>query len=159
MQLNELLEKHSLKEIAKRTTISEDVLEMIFNKEFEALTKVKTMGFISIVEREFQADLSGLKKEAKDYFDTQGDDIGVVFEAPASGTRKREKLWLLGILILAVIGGGWYASTLIDNENIMKLRAALPSFFTKAQKSETSEDTISDTQALIIEDDSVRNAD
>ena len=54
MQLNELLENNDIKDISKKTKISESALEAIFANEFCYLKRAQCMGFISIIEREYK---------------------------------------------------------------------------------------------------------
>ena len=123
MQLNDLLENYTLKDISKRTNISEENLDVLFNKEFDAMTKVKALGFISIVEREFKADLSALRKEVKNYFDKHGDEVGVVLDAPVTERKSGAgKIFLWLLLILVLVAGGWYVSKQYD-------KSTLPDFF------------------------------
>jgi len=63
MNANELFEKYSIEEINKRTKISPISLRYIKNREFEKIQRVKFMGFIKILEKEFGADLSELISE------------------------------------------------------------------------------------------------
>ena len=51
MQLNDIIEKNTIKDIGLKTNIAQENLEKLINKEFEHLDKLKTMGFISIIER------------------------------------------------------------------------------------------------------------
>ena len=138
MQLNELLENYSLKDIAKKTNISEENLDVLFNKEFEALTKVKAMGFISIVEREFKADLSALRKEAKSYYEKHGDEVGVVLEAPVVAETKSGagKVVMLLVLLGVIVGGGWYLSTRFDRTNFDAVKSLWPFGKSQGSKSE-----------------------
>ena len=140
MQLNDLLENYTLKDISKRTNISEDNLNKLFNKEFDALTKVKALGFISIVEREFKADLSALGKEVKNYFETHGDDLGMVPDVPISQKRSSiGKIIFLILLIFVLIVGAWFVSTKYN-------KSELPEFLSfmkilNAEKENISNDT------------------
>jgi predicted secreted protein len=160
MQLNELLEKHTLKEISKRTNISEENLDVLFNKEFDALTKVKALGFISIIEREFKAELSALRKEAKDYFEKHGDEVGVVLDVPVTERKSgvgKIFLWLL--LMLVLVAGGWYVSMQYNKTKLPDIFSFTeilksPENHADTNVSETSEAT-SNSNALEIEDDTI----
>ena len=61
MQLNEILEENTIKSISQKTKISEENLENLLAANFDALKKIKALGFISILEREYNTDLSALK--------------------------------------------------------------------------------------------------
>jgi hypothetical protein len=123
MQLNEILEENSIKAISKKTNISEENLEVLFRGEFDVLKKVKTMGFISIIEREYHADLKTLREQAQAYYRENGDDHGVVLDAPMV-EKKRGGSGFLRLLVLLLLGAAsWYFITQFDQE---KLRGLLP---------------------------------
>jgi len=123
MQLNEILEENGIKSISKKTNISEENLEALFNGEFDALKKVKALGFISIIEREYNADLSDLKKQASEYYISHQEYNGIVLDAPVVEHRKgKSKLFIFTILVL-LGAASWYFITQFDQE---KLRGLLP---------------------------------
>jgi len=63
MSANNFFEQHSLEEISKKTKISPISLRFIKNKEYEKIPRVKFLGFIKIIEREYKIDLSHLIEE------------------------------------------------------------------------------------------------
>ncbi len=67
MQLNEILEENSVKTISQKTKILESNLESLFAGKFDTLQKTRALGFIAIIEREYNADLSRLREEALEY--------------------------------------------------------------------------------------------
>ncbi len=70
MPLNDLIKEYSLTTISQKTNIPIGVLENLVNKEWEKLQATKAKGFIAIIEREFNIDLSSLKEEANEYYKT-----------------------------------------------------------------------------------------
>ena len=90
MQLNEILEENSIKSISQKTKISEENLENLLARNFEVLMKIKTLGFISILEREYKADLNALREEALAYYADHREDhsfsVGVPMEDEKKGT-------------------------------------------------------------------------
>jgi len=84
--------------------LTEENLEALFNKEFDLLKRVKALGFISIIEREYGADLAALKKDAIAYYDSHQEDESVVLDAPVIEKRKdRSKLFIFLIVILFAV--------------------------------------------------------
>ncbi len=69
MDLNEIIENNTLEQIGRRTRLTEENLEKLFSRDFKGFTKVQTLGFISILEREYRADLSDLRNDCMGYFD------------------------------------------------------------------------------------------
>ena len=121
MQLSEILEENSVKSISKKTNISEQNLEYLLANNFAALKKVKTLGFISIIEREYKADLKAMREEALEYYaDTTEDNritIGMAVVEEKKGTSKLSILIILGILGYA----SWYFFTQFDKKHLSEL--------------------------------------
>jgi cytoskeletal protein RodZ len=146
MQLNEILEENSIQAIAKKTNISEENLEALFNAEFELLKKVKTMGFISIIEREYAADLSALRKLAEEYYNEHREKTGIVIEAPVLEQKKgKPKLLIVSVLILLGVAS-WYFVTQFDQE---KLKGLLP--FNEEKLAESIKTKVDQNKDLSIE--------
>ena len=70
MPLNDLVKDYSLTTISQKTNIPIEVLQKLLNKEWDSLQATKAKGFIAIIEREFNLDLSDLKEEAEQYYKT-----------------------------------------------------------------------------------------
>jgi len=121
MQLNEILEENSAKAISKKTNISESNIEALLAGDFDKLKKVKTLGFISILEREYKADLSALKKEALSYYDQYNADESVTLGLPITEEKKGKSKWLL-LLVLALLAyASWYFFTQFDKKQLSQL--------------------------------------
>ncbi len=146
MQLDEILEENSVRSISEKTNISEENLEALFDKEFSLLKKVKTMGFISIIEREYHADLSALRKEAKSYYDEHQEDEGVMFDIPLPERRGGHPKLKIFVVILLLGVASWYFMTRFDRE---KFRELLPFHEEKVTQSIT--ETVDNDPNLSIE--------
>ncbi len=123
MQLNDILQEHTVKSISERTNISEENLEALFGKEFELLKRVKALGFISIIEREYGADLSALKKDVLAYYDAHHEEESVVLDAPIIEKKKGKSKLLIVFVLLLLGAASWYFITQFDQS---KLRGMLP---------------------------------
>ncbi len=119
MQLNEILEENSTKAISKKTNISESNIELLLAKEFDRLKRVKTFGFISILEREYKVDLSALKQEAEEYYAQYHQKESVTLGLPMQEEKKgKSKLFLL--IVLGLLGyASWYFFTQFDQKQLM----------------------------------------
>ena len=113
MQLNEVIEENSIVTISKRTRLSVENIEKLVHRDFSDMKRVKALGFISILEREFGIELDTLKKECEDYFSSSPEeefDARLVLTVPELGEqpgRLTSKLFML--LVLFGIGyGAWY---------------------------------------------------
>ena len=121
MQLNEILEENTIKSISQKTKISEDNLENLLAKNFEVLMKTKTLGFISILEREYKADLTALREEALEYYASHKVDHSVTVALPMEEDKKgRSKFFLLFVLVLLGYAS-WYFFTQFDKQHLSTL--------------------------------------
>ena len=95
MQLNEILEENSIKSISQKTKISEDNLENLLARNFDVLMKIKTLGFISILEREYKADLTALREEALAYYASHEEDHSFSVAVPLKEEKKGSRIRVL----------------------------------------------------------------
>jgi hypothetical protein len=121
MQLNELLEENSTKTISQRTNIAEENIERLLKSDFGAIKKVKALGFISILEREYKADLSKLREDALAYYDQIGEDESVTLGLPIVD-EKRGSSKLLWLIVLILLGyASWFFFTQFDQSQLKSL--------------------------------------
>ena len=121
MQLNEILEENTIKSISQKTKISEDNLENLLARNFDVLMKIKTLGFISIIEREYKADLHALREEALAYYASHKQDHAFSVAVPLEEEKKgKSKLFL--VVVLALLGyASWYFFTQFDKKHLSGL--------------------------------------
>ncbi|NPA73622.1 MAG: hypothetical protein GXO12_02815, partial [Epsilonproteobacteria bacterium] len=102
----ELFENVDLKEMSKKTRISEKDLESIKLENFENISKTKGLGFIKIIEREYGVDLSS-KKEKLVEFLRERDRLTSkeFFIAPPPSKKGYSKYFAISLLIILFIGG------------------------------------------------------
>jgi len=121
MQLNEILEENSIGSISQKTNIAEDNLDALVAGDFDKLKRVKTFGFISILEREFKADLSALKEQASEYYENNSVVERVTLGLPLPEEKKGKSIWFR-LLILALIAYTvWYFFTQFDKTMLSDL--------------------------------------
>ncbi|GIU01421.1 hypothetical protein TSL6_19270 [Sulfurovum sp. TSL6] len=121
MQLNEILEENTIKSISQKTKISEENLEYLLAANFDPLKKIKVLGFISILEREYNADLSGLREEALAFYSAEKEENGFTVGLPMD-EEKRGKSKLFLFLILALLAyASWYFFTQFDKNHLSGL--------------------------------------
>jgi hypothetical protein len=122
MKLNDILEENSIKAISTKTKISEDNLENLLNKNFDAIKKIKTLGFISIIEREYNADLTPIKEEAKEYYENMHEDQRVTLGLPIIEEEKKGKSKFFILVVLALLGyASWYFLTQFDKKTLSNM--------------------------------------
>lgn len=90
--------------IHEQTHIARAKLELVLNKSFGDLTRVQWMGFISILEREYGMDLSGIRQEYDEFMQTHPDVViqkqSVILQAQS---RSKQKWVLGGIVAISVL--------------------------------------------------------
>jgi hypothetical protein len=123
MQLNEIREKYTIKEISYHTNISENNLEKVLEKDFSTLRKLQALGFISIIEREYKADLSELESEVRAYYAQFTPEVGatVGLSNTISKEKKEKSRGFTLIILLLLAYATWYFLTQFDREHLSKL--------------------------------------
>ncbi len=122
MQLNEIVEANSLKEISKKTNISEENIEALASAEFDTLKRVKTLGFISIIEREYRVDLSAFREQALSYYAEHGsDEESITVGSPAVEEKRGKSKWFLLLVLGLLIYASWYFFTQFDQKHLSTL--------------------------------------
>ena len=113
MQLNELIEQEGIEKVAIKTTISQDNLNYLLNENFEKLSRVKALGFLLILEREYkELEVSELREHIKLFFENnqpEYDNVIVVSRTPS--TDNGGFSFFKWFVILGILLGGWYLYT------------------------------------------------
>jgi len=121
MQLNDILEENSIRGISQKTKISEENLENLLANKFEYLKKVKTLGFISIIEREYSADLSPLREEANSYYIQSLEDRSVTLGLPIMEEKKGKSKFFMLIIFVLLGYATWYFFTQFDRKHLSEM--------------------------------------
>lgn len=124
----EILKKIGVKEINKTTKISVNKIEDILEKRFSNIQRVRVVGFLKILEREYKVDLSEWLKEYDASFvvevDTSNEGSASIVEHPISNlyldTQKqkddliaerkkqiisKKRFYILIALVIVILGG------------------------------------------------------
>ena len=102
--------------IHEATHISRSHVQSVLHGDFDGMTKIQLLGFISIFEREYHMDLSGLRQRALDYFDDTENDPTIaskqthVFQNPKNKTK-------LSIIYLSIAIAIFVAFMLVDTDS------------------------------------------
>jgi len=121
MQLNDILEENSIKAISKKTNISEENLEYLVASNFDALKKVKTLGFISIIEREYHADLGRLREQALEYYGSTQEEQSITLGLPIVEEKRGKSKFLLFFVLFLLGYASWYFFTQFDKKHLSEL--------------------------------------
>jgi len=147
MQLNELLEENSTQTISQRTNIAEENIERLINNDFGAIKRVKTLGFISILEREYKIDLSKLREAALAYYDQHSENESVTLGLPIVQERKGRSKWLWLVVVLLLGYASWFFFTQFDQSQLKNL---LPFNEVKSVENEILPDNAGSNEELSI---------
>lgn len=100
----ERLKEIGIQRINKETHISVANLKLIMSADFDQIPKVQLSGFISILEREYNLDLSNLRADALDHRVEKNivDDQEENIFTPEDTTKKLPKVYIIILLILAM---------------------------------------------------------
>ena len=122
MGLSELLEQQDLKLVSIRTMISEENIKRIVSEDYSNLTKAKALGFLSILEREYQLDLKDVRSNAKAYFAMQvPGEISANIALPKVEDSKKRPKWFLFSILLLLGYASWYFFTQFDKKTLNTL--------------------------------------
>lgn len=122
MQLNDLIEEHTIESIAKKTNVAEAVITKLFNQEFKSLKLSQALGALSIIEREYGVDLNELRQECKVYFeDYDSSEGGIVALTPINEERRAIPRFLVFVLLALLAYGAWYFFTGYYKQKILPL--------------------------------------
>jgi len=122
MQLNDVLEENSVKAISKKTNISEDNIEALISEDFEYLAKAKALGFISILERDFDVDLTKLKEKALEYYGAHSsEEQSITIGLPVMEEKKGRSKWFLVLMLGLLAYASWYFVTQFDKKTLSTL--------------------------------------
>ena len=112
MLFNEIIDTHGIEGVASKTNISTINLGYLVEESFERLNRVKALGFLLILEREYpEIDVTELRERVKTYYDEHKPvDEKVVMVARSSVEEGGFSFFKL-FIILALLAGGYYLYT------------------------------------------------
>ena len=122
MRLSELLEEQSLKSISVKTMISEENIQRIISEDYSGLSKTKALGFLSILEREYNLNLKDVRNNALTYFEmhTEGEESANI-ALPRVEEKKGKPKWLFFVMLGLLGYASWYFFTQFDKKTLNRL--------------------------------------
>jgi len=113
--------EYSLQTISEKTKITIENLEKLQNRDWEKLNKALSFGLISIIEREFNVDMSAIKDDANNFYNQQKE---IDPQRPIDLVDEQKALYgngkiISNIVTIAILGAVAYTSWyyFIDNKN------------------------------------------
>jgi hypothetical protein len=115
MKLNEIIETDGISKVSDKTNISVENLEYLVKKDFKSLNRVKALGFITILKREYSADVDELEESVKEYFENNPEDDGKPILVSANHEKSGYGI-VKWFIILGLLYGVWnlYSSGKLD---------------------------------------------
>ncbi len=111
MLFNEIIETHGIEGVSSKTNISTVNLGYLVEENFERLNRVKALGFLLILEREYtDIDVSALREKIKTYYDEHkpsDDKVVMVAKDSVESGFSFFKFFIIALLL----GGGYYLYT------------------------------------------------
>jgi hypothetical protein len=150
MLFNELIEQQGLDGITSKTNISTVNLNYLLNEDFEKLNRVRSLGFLLILEREYkEIDVSELRSKIKLYFEehkTHDDKVVMVARDSTSG----EGFSFFKFFILAgLIAGAYYLYTEGKLDSLLQNVEQKENFFDDKKALENNA-TIEDAKKVVV---------
>ncbi len=110
MLFKELIEQEGLEGVFSKTNISTENLKRLLNEEFDKLNRVKALGFLLILEREYKdIDVNDLRQKIKLYYAEHAPADDKVVMIPASSTTgDGSSFSFFKLFIIATILAGSY---------------------------------------------------
>ena len=110
MHLDEIIDKEGVEKLSLLTNISIDNLNNLAEENFEKLTRVKSLGFLLILERDCKdIDVSALRERVKIYYEeNKPADENVVMVSKDSVEGGTNFSFFKWFVVLALVGGGFY---------------------------------------------------
>ncbi len=151
MLFNELIEQEGLENVFSKTNISTENLNRLFNEEFDKLNRVKALGFLLILEREYpDIDVSELRQKIKLYYAEHGPVDDKVVMVPASSTTGGGFSFFKLFIIATILGGSYYLYTQGKLNPLLNQVEDKKEFFDDSRALETNV-TESEAQKVIVE--------
>lgn len=158
----EKLKDMDIEEIYHKTFIARKYIKALLDKDFSKFDRLKALGFVKILEREFDFDLSDLKKEIDEYFvkkslskpEEEHDSNIENLNQPQN--RKNIPIIIPFLIILVVIIAAifyFFTPKEVKKESIVKKEVTKEKFFEK----NVSKEKALISEANISEDKSEEN--
>ena len=159
MLFNELIEQEGLETVVSKTNISSENLNRLLNEDFENLNRVKALGFLLILEREYKdIDVNELRQKIKLYYEEHAPSDDKVVMVPARSTTGGGFSFFKLFIIATILGGGYYLYTQGKLDSLLGQIEEKKNFFDDNKALETNA-TETEAQKVVVgkfEPESVR---
>ncbi len=108
----EKLRSIGAQKIHEQTHISHKYVQAILHESFDGMQKVQLLGFISILEREYEVDLSALKERAIEHFEEPQmlleEEPQYKKELLVSSMPNRKRVYIIALVLFVIVAGVLY---------------------------------------------------
>lgn len=125
--------------IHERTHISRDKVELVLNKSYAQIGRVQFMGYISILEREYDIDLSGIKEEYTTFCQSNPGMLAPKQSVILQATSNTKPKWIAAgaVLIIVLMAGGYFLQGKMSAEPSEEVMNLTTSAVQVAEKNDT----------------------
>jgi flagellar basal body-associated protein FliL len=102
----------TIQEIHEKTHISFVNIEAILNRSYGKLERVNLVGFISILQREYEIDLSDFMHEFEQYTQEHADEVPKKVDTYTTRPTQKSsnKIWWILLLVLVAVAAFFYTT-------------------------------------------------
>jgi len=157
MLFNELIEQQGIESVSSKTNISTINLNYLVNEDFENLNRVKALGFLLILEREYpDIDINDLRQNIKLYYEEHKPVDDNVVMIPKDSTTGGGFSFFKFFIIVTILVGGYYLYSQRKLDPIIQQIQDKPNSFDDKKALETNATTEDAKKVTIEEAEEVR---
>ena len=101
------LEKIGLREVSRKTYIELSYLKLMLDKDFSKLHRIKTLGFVKIIKREYNIDMSDWVAEFEAYLEKRVENSEIKKEDSLISqkwyTDSQKRLYFIAAILVLII--------------------------------------------------------
>lgn len=118
-----ILEELGLQEVSRKTHIETKFLEYMVTKQFSKLNRINTLGFVKILKREYNLDLTSWVEEFENYKSEHKQDSSIPNQSPVfaqDSDNASSKKWIFLLILLVIAGVAFWKFDGISYVNMIK---------------------------------------
>jgi len=157
MRLSELIDKEGITSISGKTNISEMNLNYLLDKDFKTFNRVKSLGFLIILEREYEGlELGDLREEINLQFPVEKNSLDESMVLSSEEYREGSSFpYFKWLFILALLAGLTYLYKEGKFDTLLKTIKDKNDFFDDSKALENNS-TTAEAKSVVIADDTVQ---
>jgi len=158
------LKKMDIEDIYRRTYIARKYIKALLDKDFSKFDRLKALGFVKIIEREFEFDLSDLKNEIDEYFvkdsiklQESSEDKKDISNIADNKEEKNYKAFFITVVIIVSIIVAFYIYNSLDNKEKVQKNIPKTSFFERNESNNSKNENLEENIKLKENNDTVQD--